>query len=60
MCHMWHDGSATRPINREERKSHFVPLLLLLQYHPSSTAHTSVIPVFKAFTLNRLNIKRDL
>lgn len=60
MCHMWHDGSATRPINREERKSHFVPLLLLLQYHPSSAVHTSVIPVFKAFTLNRLNIKRDL
>lgn len=55
MCHMWHDGSATRPINR-----HFVPLLLLVQYHPSSTVHTSVIPVFKAFTLNRLNIKRDL
>lgn len=60
MSYIWNDGSATSPINREKRKSNLVLFIVLVQYHASSTVHITVIPVFKAFTLNRLNIKRDL
>lgn len=60
MRYTWNDGSATSPINREKRKSHLVLFIVSVQYHASSTVRTTVIPVLKAFTLNRLNIKRDL
>lgn len=60
MCYIWHDWSATRPINRVKRKCNFVLFTVIVQYHSSSSVHTTAVPVFKAFPSNRLNIKRDL
>lgn len=40
-CHMWLDGSATRPREwRERKKSNCAPFLVSVQYQPRSTTHT--------------------